>query len=611
LRSPPVTIQLIPHADPYELDGPTWWLSEDLRVFQATTGGSLQGLPGVVLQQTAGGPQADAPNFIKGVIDGFNANKTAPPSHPFDLISIDEQVSQVTLNQYNPPDSTTPVYNFGVARVRYQSGLASNLVRVFFRTFQAATTSTAYATDTYGSVANSGAGGEIAVFGVDGAQNVVSIPCFADPRILDPATLGNESDNSNVVASIAAGTGGAVNYTYFGCWLDINQSATTKAVPIAPVAPDSANPWGHGSQSVLAAITGIHQCLIAEISYVNPGDPLQPGDTPASSDKLAQRNLLVVGSGNPGGPLAHRIPHTFDIRPTPTGLPAGAPPDELMIIWGNTPAGSLATIFLPAVSAAEVLAQAARMYSTQQLELVDDHTLQCRTGGVTWMPIPQAAGANFCGLLTIDLPLTVRRGQAFAVVVRQVTNATIAGVKRDNAVALQSERRVLGAFQISIPVSIEEELLASEESALSIMRWVSQRKAPDDRWVPVLDRYVAQIAQRVAGFGGDPDKITPSPTGNWYRPADGDGSLVVTFVDHAGGPVDDFADVFLKRSDSADGREIRRWPTTAPLTVRDLHSAGGGIYELQVLSEHHKAAGRFVTIEDGRVTRVTLRLESK
>ena len=613
VTSTPATIQLIANADPYELDGPTWWLSEDLRVFQVTTGGSLAGLPAVKLQDT-GSAEVDAPTFIQAVIQGLNGNPALPPNHPFDMISIDEQQSQVTLNQFNPPTSTTPVYNFAVARVRYQASAASSPVRVFFRIFQAATTSTAYASDTYGSIPNGEVGGEIPVFGVDGAGNVVAIPCFADARVLDPTTLDIQTDDSNVVQSIAPGAEGGVAYTYFGCWLDINQSGTMTAVPKSPVTPDNLNPWANGSQSVLAAIAGLHQCLVAEIYYA---DRVQAGETPASSDKLAQRNLAVVGSGNPGGPLAHRIPHAFDIRPTPTVLPAGAPSDELMILWGKTPIGSVATIYLPSVSAADVLALGAKMYSSQQFELVDDHTLQCRTGGTTWMPIPQGSGGNFVGLLTVDLPLTVRRGEAYTVVVRQVTNATTALEKRGDAVTAAggtvevSERRVLGAFQISIPVSTEEELLESEESLLSIMRWITQQKAPGDRWLPVLSRYVAQIGQRVQGFGGDPDIISPSPTGNWYRPEHGRGSLLVTFEDHAGGPVTDRADVFLKQIKGPDRREVQHWPTRVPLTVRDVHSADGGIYELQALPAHHKAAGRFVAIEDGKVTQVALTLEQK
>ncbi len=112
------------------------------------------------------------------MIDGLNGD-SAPPN-ALDQISTDEQVSEVTLD-WNP---SAPVYNFAVARVRYQSNVASSKVRVFFRLYQAATTSTAYEPQTYAAVSNSGASmsGLIPVFGVDGAGNVVAIPCLADKR---------------------------------------------------------------------------------------------------------------------------------------------------------------------------------------------------------------------------------------------------------------------------------------------------------------------------------------------------------------------------------------------------------------------------------------------
>jgi len=34
------------------------------------------------------------------------------------------------------------------------------------------------------------------------------------------------------------------------------------------------------------------------------------------------------------------------------------------------------------------------------------------------------------------------------------------------------------------------------------------------RWYPVLERYISEVAGRVAGFGGDPGQILPSPTGD-------------------------------------------------------------------------------------------------
>jgi hypothetical protein len=49
----------------------------------------------------------------------------------------------------------------------------------------------------------------------------------------------------------------------------------------------------------------------------------------------------------------------------------------------------------------------------------------------------------------------------------------------------------------------------------------------------------------------------------------------------------------------------------APLTVLDLSSTGGGIHDLQILPDHHKAYGQFVTIRDGESTRVTVKLEPK
>jgi len=53
-------------------------------------------------------------------------------------------------------------------------------------------------------------------------------------------------------------------------------------------------------------------------------------------------------------------------------------PDEIMIDWGAVPAGSLATLYWPAVSAADVLDLAATLYSSRGLTALDPHTLQCR-----------------------------------------------------------------------------------------------------------------------------------------------------------------------------------------------------------------------------------------
>jgi hypothetical protein len=75
-------------------------------------------------------------------------------------------------------------------------------------------------------------------------------------------------------------------------------------------------------------------------------------------------------------------------------------------------------------------------------------------------------------------------------------------------------RRVIGAFQLTIPVRNKELLLVREERDLSVLRWISGFIPHHSRWYPVFHRYLSQIAGRVSTFGGDPSQILPSPTGD-------------------------------------------------------------------------------------------------
>ena len=493
------TIRLVADADPYELDGAVSWLSEDVRVFQVKTNGFLPGVPTVQLQDN-GNPRVDAPQFISSLIDALRADTTPPPNHPFDQISTDEDTSEVTIASQD--GNGVQVQNFAVARVRYQGTQPSGKVRVFFRLFQAATTSTAYDLDTYAAFASGGANGfRIPLFGVEG-NDVVAIPCFASARTLPLATLDTQSDDKNVLASLEPGAHGAPVYSYFGCWLDINES-TSKVIPLPPVLPQSIGPFSN-YETVLSYVKGIHQCVVAEISYDD--DPIQTGQTPASSDKLAQRNLSIVPSANPGDLASHRIPLTFSLRATATAL-ANRPLDELMIEWGNTPRGSRAQIFMPAIASQTILTLAAELYSTNELERIDDHTLSVRVAGATYIPLPAGVGASAAGLLTLDLPPAVRKGQVFTVVARQLTGGGQPRSKIGN-------RHVLGAFQLSIPVSTKQELLLPETRNLSVLRWIGERIRPGDRWSRVFERYLEQVADRVRALGGDPAHVASSPTGN-------------------------------------------------------------------------------------------------
>ena len=89
---------------------------------------------------------------------------------------------------------------------------------------------------------------------------------------------------------------------------------------------------------------------------------------------------------------------------------------------GNVPPGTAATLYLPGVRASEILDLAARRFNLQSLERIDDHTLGCKTAGVTYVPIPAAGAVDLAGLITLDLPPTVRTGQSFRIVLRQVVD---------------------------------------------------------------------------------------------------------------------------------------------------------------------------------------------
>ena len=146
---------------------------------------------------------------------------------------------------------------------------------------------------------------------------------------------------------------------------------------------------------------------------------------------------------------------------------------------------------------------------------------------------------HYAGLLSIDLPPTIRKDEQFSVLVRQVTNtfglvakpgtsvaagidaAADLGVGSDISLISRTSdrqpffyRKVLGAFQLTIPVHTKELLLDEEERTLSVLRWIAPAIPTANRGYRIFERYLSDIDGRVSGFGGDPTVITPSPTGS-------------------------------------------------------------------------------------------------
>lgn len=485
-------LYLIQQQNPYEIDGEVSWLSTDLRVFQIRAD-----------QSRFGADLSSGPNqFIIDVIDNLNDNSAG---ETFDDISTDQYTSRLELSQ---TVGGTAVYNFAVARVRYKSldTNASN-VRVFFRMFPWETSSVEYNQAT--GYRRYQSGDRVVPLLGKKDNNVTAIPCFASPRINSASSsLTDQTDTPNV-QTIPLDAGGAEVHRYFGCWLDINQTDPQFPLTFPPSNIDG--PYSSGRLPIQEHIRGEHQCLVAEIAFLPA--LAQNGSTPANSDKLAQRNLAIVDSANPGQDFSRRIPQTFEIQPSLGTVEH----DELMIDWGNVPVGSTATVYLPGFDSREILTLASAKYRHHRMKRIDKHTIRMETGGITYLPIPYADG-SFPGMLTIDLPEGVKEGDAYKVLVRQVS-----GIRPQHDLRRASKdtffgwRHIVGSFQLSIPVRKKADMLPAQQRLLSNLRWIERAIPASNRWTPVFGRYVSQIADRVDALGGDSSKVGPSADGQWQQ----------------------------------------------------------------------------------------------
>jgi len=484
-------LYLIQQPNPYEIDGEISWLSTDLRVFQIKQGESKFGVAMV----------SDPSAFITQVITNLNNGTTGGQTFEND-ISLDQQTSRLELSG---TVGGTPVYNFAVAKVRYRSLLTSATdVRVFFRLFPVATTSLEYDQGTTYRRHTSG-GTVVPLLGIKNNE-IASIPCFAAPRVDSAAaSMTTQPDPANVL-TMPPNAGGAEVVRYFGCWLDINQ--IQPQFPVQPTPVDG--PYASGRQSIQDLIRNEHQCLVSEIAFTPA--PAQNGSTPSVSDKLAQRNLAIVQSANPGLVFSRRIPQTFEIRPSATKEDH----DELMIDWGNVPEGSIATLYLPDIAVNDILLLAARKYRTHRLLRIDEHTLRFNTGGINYVPIPFTDG-NLPGLLTVDLPEGIEKGQVFKVVVRQVTGEQQVVTRAIAEKSKRGVRHIVGSFQLTIPVRTKADILPGQQRLLSNLRWIERAIPIGNRWAPVFGKYVAQVAARVDALGGDSSRVAPSSSGQWQE----------------------------------------------------------------------------------------------
>jgi hypothetical protein len=340
-----------------------------------------------------------------------------------------------------------------------------------------------------------------------------------------PSLQFDTNNNRNLLA-----TGGPIKNFFYGCFLDINQTA--QVLPQTPPAGNETGPWPSqpASDPMLTLQQPSSRTSTPASSRRLPLMPIRSprGRRPTTPTRWRSATSPGAGWPIPGSALSRLALEWFEVRPTTSHLPATEAPDELLIDWTNVPGGETAEIYLPSVSADAVVRKSFQLYPSNRISRIDAHTIAFKTGGITLIPLPAGSGdgANFAGLMTIQLPYGIRKGQSYTVVVRQLTNAQgsappppppppkIEIASRSAATpAVYRWRKVLGIFQITIPVSTKEQLLENEEIRLSIFRWIGESIPASSRWHLVFKRYLRLLADKVRALGDEPDKIKPSQNG--------------------------------------------------------------------------------------------------
>lgn len=551
------------NPNPYMRDGQVHWLSTDLRVFSMR--------PGMTRAGIAHGSDADAPTtFVQQLLNNFNATPT-DEDHPFFDISDDLQESRLELSSHVNGE---PIFNFAVAKVRYRApaGIDAGDVRVFFRMFNVAVTGMEFNTTLY---AREGNGVNAApLLGLVGGE-VTTIPFFAEARQADMRTQVDATNRRTIAGAGSAevtayfgcwldfnqttprfplmpphnGSGGAFGGSLLSvqqlvrndhCCLaaEIHYPPDPIAVGATPgssdnlsqrnlVVVESDNPGSaatHTVQSTFEIKPSTIPLLVPQAFGYLPQAPAPvpaaaaPAPVPpAAVAEVAVRGrgarargarpaaVAAVGEHEAGdahvavaAPEAPAATHAVEMRAAIGKRPRRLEADELMIRWNNLPRDSRCSLYMPDVDTRQVVAAAAARNGPTMLQARDGDTVLCKVGDVTYVPVPGPRALNIPGLISIELPPTVTKGQIYKVTIHQVSGWP---------------RKIIGTFQITIPVRTALEILPRETRRLSVLRYIGQTIPTGNRWYKIWLRLLGIVGDRVRDFGGDPDKVVPSPTG--------------------------------------------------------------------------------------------------
>lgn len=553
-------VRLQINANPYMLDGPTSWLSIDTRVLRIQQGVARFGV-------LAGWSNPNT--FIQQVIQNFRTGNGTAGGESFDSLPTDQEGSFL---EYSTSINGVNYYNFALAKVRLQSLTGAVDVRASFRFFRWGTANVEFDN----TLAYRSAPGGIALLGRTSTNELASIPFFAEPRVPVTSAMTTQTDPGNLFSF--GPTGGGEATSYFGAYLDINQSVNR-----FPNTFTGDGGFSGTLYSIRNLLMGNHQCMVVEVVFA--GDPTVNGATPGTSDNLSQRNLLIVQTANPGDEITRTVQHLFNIDLTrkrrhvhlevnvddehgghehdgghirrhaaenkhlnaganccepvavlhphvDTESPHGAhfgvehlkqgwlgqfPEklkaeieklhkaevarnqwqfdaeiwksttglDELVFLWNNLPKDSVVEVFMPEIPVTEIFNYRNLRHAPGTVRIVNENTLRLFVEGTTYLPVPSFYGDNIAGLITIQLPKGIKKGQRYRVDVLQVR---------------ADESRTLGGFQLNIQVEKAIDIMKLDGRWLELFHKRLSLTAKTNRWYPILQKQVEFARLKAKGM---------------------------------------------------------------------------------------------------------------
>lgn len=165
----------------------------------------------------------------------------------------------------------------------------------------------------------------------------------------------------------------------------------------------------------------------------------------------------------------------------PVKWKAGTGLDELVFFWNNLPKDSLVDIYLPGVAVTEIFNYRNLRHAPGTVQIVNENTLRLSVDQITYLPVPPFYGDNLAGLITVQLPKGIKKGQRFKVDVLQMRT---------------DEARTLGGFQLNIQVEKAFEIVHQEKNWLELFHRRLSITPKDNRWFPVLQKQVTFTRKR-------------------------------------------------------------------------------------------------------------------